>query len=656
MKVFEDSIELINHLRRNAEFSDEGYPSEALLGELLKVAATADTTRPDYILSYYRNTTDGTKSGLDAYSTERDDSATDDDASAEALTQLRLIYFISSDSGDVGPVTTERINEVIDEVGNFYLRCRQRSGLPQDIINIGADSLLDIAEVLRSGKQDINSIRIEIFTDLEIEPNAEYIPQRTLDGRPVQVEIFDPERLRQSWNNQQHGMADDIILNLEWEGGLAHPVLAVGGTEDHQIYITALSGTQLAQFYGTYQLRSVNENVRAFLEFKGKTNKGIRETIDLHPEDFMSFNNGLTMVASRIESQELADCPHENCDEAHSTLEEIGARTNAISFHDVQIVNGGQTTAAIYHCWKDGGMVEQVERLRVFAKIVIVESSDQDERDSMVAAIAKYSNSQNKVDPATLESNLQFFKDLATAADETPIPTGSIQSGTHWYFDRAPGRYNAQARAEGAAWSERHPADQVIDKFEVAEALNCVDGRPNEAQKGKSGSFVAYRKWMKQRNRIDSRYKDQKPRGFAFFGSNQWSSGADYDDFEDEWRGTVASIIVIRRLKQILDPVTTSWMRTISRRYVLAMAFQVFKSDWDLVWKLQSADEAYARIWGASWPTYDSFEAWAIGAQRHVETAMKASLRTHPGKGENQRGQMHTTWERAEREFRKAKR
>ena len=170
MKVFEDSTELINHLRRNAEFSDEGYPSEALLGELLKVAATADTTRPDYILSYYRNTTDGTKSGLDAYSTERDDSATDDDASAEALTQLRLIYFISSDSGDVGPVTTERINEVVDEVGNFYLRCRQRSGLPQDIINIGADSLLDIAEILRSGKQDINSIRIEIFTDLEIDP------------------------------------------------------------------------------------------------------------------------------------------------------------------------------------------------------------------------------------------------------------------------------------------------------------------------------------------------------------------------------------------------------------------------------------------------------------------------------------------------------
>jgi hypothetical protein len=656
MRLFDNPRAFIEHLRRNAEFSDEGYPSEALLGEMLKVVGATDPTRPDYSLAYYRNSSDGTDSGLDAFSAEGDESAVEDEAADRAPTQLRLIYFISSDSGDASPVTTERIRRAIQEVGNFYIRCRLKTGIPEDIANVGSEALLDIAEILRSGRKDLNSVRIEIFTDLEIDPAATFEPQRTLDGRPVQVEIFNPERLLQSWNNQQQGKSDDIVLNLEWEGGAAHPVLAVGGTEEHQIYITALTGTQLAKFYGAYQLRAVNENVRAFLEFKGKTNKGIRETINLHPEDFMSYNNGLTIVSSKINSLELQECAHDDCDQQHSTFEESGAPTNALSFHDVQIVNGGQTTAAIYHCWKDGGMTDQVNRLRVFAKIVIVDSADEDERDQVVAAIAKYSNSQNKVDPATLESNIQFFKDLAAAADDTPVPSGPTNSSTYWYFDRAPGRYNAQSRAEGSPWMERHPSKQVIDKFEVAEVLNCVSGRPNEAQKGKSGSFVAYRKWIKQRNRIDARYKDQKPRGYAFFGSNQWNSGADYDNFEDEWRGTVASVIVLRRLKEIIDPVTTSWMRTISRRYLLAMAYDAFRSDWDMAWRLQGADEAYARYWGATWPSHDTFEAWAIEALRHVETAMKASLRLHPGKGENQRGQMAATWERAYRDFRKTKR
>ena len=655
MKQFESSEEFMEYLRGTAVFSDEGYPSEVLLAEMLKIVGASDPTRPDYSLSYYRFTDDhNVTSGIDAYSYSADESARIAENDSDTPAQLHLINFISSTSGAEGPVTTAGIVDATEEIVQFYARCRLRTGLPNDIKTVGTDALLDLADILREGRTDINSIRLEIFTDLPVDDSAEYVAERTLEGIPVSIDVWTPDRLLESWKNQQAGKSDDIVLELSADSG--HPVLAVG-SEKNPIYITALRGTQLAEFYSKYQLQAVNENVRAFLEFKGKTNKGIRETINLRPEDFMSYNNGLTIVASRIEADDWTPCPHEDCDESqHQNADALGWNTHAKAFHDVQIVNGGQTTAAIYHCWKDGAMKEQVEELRVFAKVVIVDRSDFDERDEMVAAISKYSNSQNKVDPATLESNNPHFKALARAADELPVPSGLKNSGTYWYFDRAPGRYVAQSKGEGSTWSEMHPATQVIDKYEVAEAINSVTGRPNEAQKGKSGSFSAYRKFLKESNRVHPLAKDKTPRGLCVFGENALHDASEYDDYPEEWRGTISSIIVFRRLKEILDPETTSWMRTISRRYVLAMAYASFAPLWDRAWKLQSADEAFSQHWGAGWPSHKTFEDWAKAALVHVNSAMKASLRAHPGKGENQRGQMSATWERAFSDYKRSRR
>ena len=65
-----------------------------------------------------------------------------------------------------------------------------------------------------------------------------------------------------------------------------------------------------------------------------------------------------------------------------------------------------------------------------------------------------------------------------------------------------------------------HPSVQVIDKYDLAEVVNCATGRPNEAQKGKSGSFSAYRKLLKENNRVHPLSKDRTPRGLCVFGDN----------------------------------------------------------------------------------------------------------------------------------------
>lgn len=45
----------------------------------------------------------------------------------------------------------------------------------------------------------------------------------------------------------------------------------------------------------------MEKNVRTFLQFKGKVNKGIRKTLREEPDMFFSYNNGISTTAKDIE-------------------------------------------------------------------------------------------------------------------------------------------------------------------------------------------------------------------------------------------------------------------------------------------------------------------------------------------------------------------
>ena len=78
--------------------------------------------------------------------------------------------------------------------------------------------------------------------------------------------------------------------------------------------------------------RLLERNVRAYLQNRGKVNKGIRNTIKVEPELFLAFNNGLTITADNITMRFI--------DDQQCQIEKLT---------DFQIVNGGQTCASIWH-------------------------------------------------------------------------------------------------------------------------------------------------------------------------------------------------------------------------------------------------------------------------------------------------------------------
>ena len=97
-----------------------------------------------------------------------------------------------------------------------------------------------------------------------------------------------------------------VPIELDFENLDGHkyeiPCLAANlSNPDYEAYVAIISGECLAKLYECYGSRLLEQNVRSFLQFTGKINKGIRETIKSEPHMFLAYNNGIAATADHIE-------------------------------------------------------------------------------------------------------------------------------------------------------------------------------------------------------------------------------------------------------------------------------------------------------------------------------------------------------------------
>lgn len=606
----------IKDLRRQAVFHDrEKLPGENLLHLLLEIVRAADTTIPEFVSGHFREGYGTEEIGLDGWGYENDRTA-GEEADDKPAIRLHLVAFAYSDTEEEDPeaLLGSSIDEAIYRTRQFFLKSAAQTRVPLHEVVAPTSIAADAAEYIHNNYGDIKEVQLHLISDLPVDPDAdlsEFEGSIEVGDAIMHVSILDRDRLYKLSEQEPGGDVDRVVLDMRTYddngGEIGHPVLAVGETGGWEVYVTALTGPQLARFYERYKLKLVNENVRAFLQFKGKTNKGIKSTIGEEPRRFISYNNGISIVASQVIGHGRDD--DSASDEVDRELDQI------LEIRGAQIVNGGQTTAAIYHASLDPALARDIEDVRVFVKITVIPEDDDDARDEAIAKIARYSNTQNAIKTSDLESNWAYFRDLAAAAEECEVPeSGGANVGTLWYFERSRGRYAESRSALGDAWSNMRPEKQVIDKVLLADVMNCVSEHPYTAQKGGEGLIRGYLTWLRARNRVDGRFSDQTPRGFGFFGVNRHHGNYDYDNLIEEWSGVVASVIVRRRLEEIYAS-TEGWMRTVQIRYGLSLAYTAFVvDDWMEIWRLQSVDEFFKRLPENHRRGHASFKDWAVAA------------------------------------------
>ena len=147
--------------------------------------------------------------------------------------------------------------------------------------------------------------------------------------------------------------------------------------------------------------------------------RAFAKTIINEPHRFFAYNNGITATADSIEFDDT---------QGESKIKEI---------QNLQIVNGGQTTASLYHTHKKNDA--SLSEIYVQAKLSVI---PEDHIDEIVPLISRYANSQNKVNDADFYANDPFHIAIEECSRTVWAPASAGTSRqTRWFYERARGQY-----------------------------------------------------------------------------------------------------------------------------------------------------------------------------------------------------------------------
>jgi hypothetical protein len=343
-------------------------------------------------------------------------------------------------------------------------------------------------------KKNINNIiRVNIFIlsngDIPHDPPNNF-KLKGLEDILISFKIWDIERLHRL--AQSTGNREPIEIDFEELMGEVIPCLEMPSQNDlYECYLAIVPGSILANLYRNYGTRLLESNVRAFLQQTGKVNRGIRDTIRFEPHMFLPYNNGLATTAQEVKTRLN--------DDGHKVITAI---------KDFQVVNGGQTTASLFHTAKK---YKEADISEVFVQMKLTVIKDEEKKNETVPFISRYANSQNKVSELDLTSNSPFLQRLEELSRTTyAIDTEDKNKQTIWFFERVKGQYKEAFNKEPTkskqnAFKLKYPRNQMIIKSDISKHMNIWHLKPFHVAKGSQKNYTSF---MRD---IDKVFSKKKP-------------------------------------------------------------------------------------------------------------------------------------------------
>jgi len=355
-----------------------------------------------------------------------------------------------------------------------------------------SDPAWGLAKEIHDVQDDITRLRIIIISNALISKQFQELEEKEICGFRCVQEIWDIDRIFRIQTSATG--KETTFIDFEEEFGASIPCLpAHTGSDTYQSFLLAIPGNQIATLYEKYGERLLEQNVRTFLQFRGKVNKGMRNTILNEPHMFFAYNNGITATAEEVDT---------NSREGSTRIK---------SLKNLQVVNGGQTTASLYTALRK--TKADLDKVYVQMKLTIVPPEIVDE---VVPRISEYANTQNKVNAADFFSNHPFHLRVEDFSRRILAPSveGSMRE-TRWYYERARGQYaNAQAKftpAEKRKFLIQHPRNQMFTKTDLAKYQYSWERKPNIVSLGAQKNFAKFadevsREWEKSEKQFNELY------------------------------------------------------------------------------------------------------------------------------------------------------
>ena len=308
------------------------------------------------------------------------------------------------------------------------------------------------------------------------------IKKSDFNGKPLEINLWYPERFYEmEMSNSNEPIEIDFQEDFAELGYKGIPCIKgnIGDDLGYEAYIAIIPGKLLASIYIEHGSKVLEGNVRAFLGTNGSksVNSGIKKTINNDPTKFFTYNNGIATTAADV------------------TVEMIDGELMITRIVDLQIINGGQTTASLAEAVLKKTNVN-LEGIYVPMKLTVIEDRETENDDGvrfydqMVQAIAKFANSQNKVTAADLFSNDPFHIWMEKMSKKNLAPPAKFAVPTGWYYERSRKKYQQEQvklRSEDAKrFGLKFPKKQVISKEQLAMYLTTLSCKPHIVSKGKN--------------------------------------------------------------------------------------------------------------------------------------------------------------------------
>lgn len=328
------------------------------------------------------------------------------------------------------------------------------------------------------GRSQIKRIRVVAFSNARLSTRRKPELAGEVLGVPFVCSVLDFTRYASILSAK--GGIEPIEIDVTAVNGSPLPCLSAHSIDGQQTsYLVAVPGSFLAEIYGLYGAKLLEQNVRTFLQARTKVNAGIIKTLETAPEMFFAYNNGLTATAAGITTAPLP-----------------GGGLGIASIANLQIVNGGQTTASILYASDSQRKDRRADLSRVFVqmKLSVV---NPDRLEEVVPLISRYANTQNKISEADFFSShpIHLVLERISRSQSAPPKAGSL-AGSKWFYERARGQYRDRlaygTQSERKRFELEFPRDQFLDKTDLAKFEVTFECRPHIVSRGAQKCFLDY--------------------------------------------------------------------------------------------------------------------------------------------------------------------
>lgn len=486
------------------------------VGELLTEAGELDGANR----AYFEGSVSGNPTRIDGYGGDPRD--------GDGVLSLILCDFSITD--EVRLIHKDRLQVLLNTLHRFLkasLKRDFREQLEETSSGFG------VADLIATTWKDVEKIKLIIVSNADSRTQADSAKVTDVDGKPVTLSVWDLKRLKQ-YIEQGQARAN-LIIDFERDFGGGVPLLAASGSDSAlESYLAVIPGKQLAAIYDKWGPRLLEANVRSFLQARGKVNQGIRNTIRDEPHMFFSYNNGLSVTADSVE------------------VEKTDLGLQLMRADNLQIVNGGQTTASLHAARKP--FSEQLEQVYVQMKLTIVPS---EQSETVVPRISEYANSQNKVNAADFFANHPFHIRTEELSRKVLARGQDGYRDTKWFYERARGQYaderGRRTIAERKKFDAEFPRSQFLTKTDLAKFENTWSCLPHIVSLGAQKNFSEFAKHIGKRWGAEGAaydelwFKRMIAKAIIFRATEKLVSGAEW--YEGGYRANIVTYAIAKLVR-----------------------------------------------------------------------------------------------------------